>query len=398
VRAGRWGAALALALLSCRGGVPKGEPVLAQAAAPRAPEVRYRPGTPPPGPDAQLVALLPTARYDAGLDRAADEIIGRIARPDAHLDPRVTSRVLAQVGYPAQARLLTLVNAGAFPEVLVDDLMNLGDGDPLDVAIAQRCWGDGQCLWLVAAGVGRASLDPLPRDLPIDGTLGLRVDTDRVGALRLFLAPPDGPVEEMNLASGTTRWVDRFHAPGEHRLEVVADHRGVAQVLLLFSVFVDAAPPEPGRMVGGLPAPHPAEAEDALYERLNALRRARGLPAVRRFALFESPAREHSALMAAEGRVAHKVAGQSGGVPEAATNLALPRARFHENVAAAYSAVEAAHLVEDSPGHLRNLLCPTCTHASIGVALEPALGRQPRLFVTWELLEFPEGEPQRIMR
>jgi DNA mismatch repair protein MutS2 len=30
-------------------------------------------------------------------------------------------------------------------------------------------------------------------------------------------------------------------------------------------------------------------------------------------------------------------------VPEAATNLALPRARFHENVAAAYSAVEAAH-------------------------------------------------------
>ena len=84
--------------------------------------------------------------------------------------------------------------------------------------------------------------------------------------------------------------------------------------------------------------------------------------------------------------------------PEAATNLALPRARFHENVAAAYSAVEAAHLVEDSPGHLRNLLCPTCTHASIGVALEPALGRQPRLFVTWELLEFPEGEPQRIMR
>jgi hypothetical protein len=219
-----------------------------------------------------------------------------------------------------------------------------------------------------------------------------------VGALRLFLAPPDGPVEEMNLASGTTRWVDRFHAPGEHRLEVVADHRGVAQVLLLFSVFVDAAPPEPGRMVGGLPAPHPAEAEDALYDRLNALRRARGLPAVRRFSLFESPAREHSALMAAEGRVAHKVAGQSGGVPEAATNLALPRARFHENVAAAYSAVEAAHLVEDSPGHLRNLLCPTCTHASIGVALEPALGRQPRLFVTWELLEFPEGEPQRIMR
>ena len=59
---------------------------------------------------------------------------------------------------------------------------------------------------------------------------------------------------------------------------------------------------------------------------------------------------------------------------------------------------EALFLVSDSPGHLRNLLCDTCNHASIGVALEPVLDRIPRLFVTWELLEFPKGPPVEIDR
>ena len=49
-----------------------------------------------------------------------------------------------------------------------------------------------------------------------------------------------------------------------------------------------------------------------------------------------------------------------------------------------------------SPGHLANLLCEECTHASIGVALEPVTDRTPRLFVVWELLRFPEGPPQAI--
>ena len=53
-------------------------------------------------------------------------------------------------------------------------------------------------------------------------------------------------------------------------------------------------------------------------------------------------------------------------------------------------------LVVDSPAHLAALLCASCTHATIGVALEPVVDRPPRLFVTWELLEFPRGEPMAI--
>jgi hypothetical protein len=65
-------------------------------------------------------------------------------------------------------------------------------------------------------------------------------------------------------------------------------------------------------------------------------------------------------------------------------------------VAVATSAEDALSLVMDSPGHLRNLLCESCTHASIGVALEPVLERRPRIFVTWELLAFPDGAPRPI--
>jgi hypothetical protein len=33
---------------------------------------------------------------------------------------------------------------------------------------------------------------------------------------------------------------------------------------------------------------------------------------------------------------------------------------------------------------------------SVGVALEPTLDAVPRLFVVWELLSFPNGEPTPI--
>ena len=397
----RWGALGAAALLwagGCAGG-PRGAPVTAVSSTPRPAEVRFRPADPPPGHDARLVGAIPNARWDAGLDRAAEELVARMAGRDARLEPRLTSRVLSMVGYPAQVRTFTLINGGAFPEALIEELINVGEGDPVDIGLGQRCWGDGLCLWLVAAGVARASADPMPRDLPIDGTLSVRVDTDRLGELRLFLAGPDGPVEELEMSPGVSRHVDRFHGPGEYRVEVVADHRGVAQVLLLFSVFVETPVPDPGRLaVRDLPPPDPVLAEAELYDALNAVRAAHGLRPVQPFALFETPAREHSALMAAAGAVRHRLPGRPGGVPEAATNLALPRANFFENVAAAYTADEAAALVEGSPGHLRNLLCEPCTHASIGVALEPVLSRTPRLFVTWELLEFPQGQPLRIIR
>ena len=100
--------------------------------------------------------------------------------------------------------------------------------------------------------------------------------------------------------------------------------------------------------------------------------------------------------MAHTGLVAHRLPGVSAGVEAKAAKLAHPRAKMYENVAAAATAEDAHALVVGSPAHLANLLCAKCSHVSIGATLEPVLDRVPRVFVTWELLEFPQGPPKEI--
>ena len=95
------------------------------------------------------------------------------------------------------------------------------------------------------------------------------------------------------------------------------------------------------------------------------------------------------------GIVAHSLPGY-GNVEKRAAAFAHPRAEHHQNVAGAPSAKDALAMVRLSPAHLKNLLCERCTHASIGASLEPVLDRIPRLFITWELLEFPQGPPREI--
>jgi hypothetical protein len=204
-------------------------------------------------------------------------------------------------------------------------------------------------------------------------------------------------VQELAISAEASRWVDAFHTPGAYRIEVVGDRGGRSDVLLLFTVFVDTEPPAVP-MLAWHPRepPDPTRAEAILFDALNEARRAHGLPPVRAFDLFRPLAREHAAYMASAGRLGHTVAGLTTGVPDNAIKVAHPQAKFYENVAVSLSAADAHALVEDSPGHFRNLLCEPCTHATVGVALEPVLDRPPRLFVTWELMWFPHGEPQAL--
>jgi hypothetical protein len=80
-------------------------------------------------------------------------------------------------------------------------------------------------------------------------------------------------------------------------------------------------------------------------------------------------------------------------VPALAAQTHTPHARHYEDVAAGDTVAEAWERILASPAHLANVLCRTCTHASIGVVSEP-----PRLFAVWEMLEFPDGEPVPVRR
>ena len=359
--------------------------------------VRYRPAEPTDEAGRFLVQAIPDAQWDAGLQAAAQAMLGAHLSRTARLDPLVASLASARAGFPGQARFLRALTGGAFPDALLDRIEATG---PVDLGMAVRRFEDGTALWILAWAPHLAEVDPLPRDLPLDGRVGLRVDLPDHVRASLFLAGPSGPVREIGVVSGAIRWLEGFDTPGAWRVELVREEgEGRGSVALLFSLFVDGPPPA----LGALPEvaeerPDPRAAEVELMADLNALRAEHGLPAVAPFPLFEPLVREHTALMAAAGHPAHALPGITPGVAVEAANLAHPRADHHEAVAVGANAREALGLVLDSPAHLDALLCAACTHAVIGAALEPVLDRTPRLFLTWELLEMPQGPPQKIDR
>jgi hypothetical protein len=366
---------------------------------PRAPEVRYRIGEPRDEAGRWLLDQVAGARWDPGLLAATRELAAAAADPTSRLAPAATALAQARAGFPGDARFSRLYTGGALPEALVAEARSLGDAAPaLDVALASRRFGDGTVLWVLGAAPHWAEIDPIPRDLALDDTLPLQVEADGAADLDLFVAPPEGPVAVVPLSAGMTRYVDTFHVPGRYDLEVVDLARDRARVVLTFSIFVEIPPPPLGRLPSTLDPADPVAATAWLYEALDARRRAAGLAAVEPFPLFEPLAREHSAFMAASGVVDHRIAGLTDGVAARAWEQFHPRARHYEDLAAAFTAEEALDLAWGSPGHRRNLLCEECTHAAIGVALEPTAQGPARLFVTWELLAFPDGVPFAIGR
>jgi hypothetical protein len=362
----------------------------------RMPAVAFAPVDPPGEIAEWVVGAVGDAQWDRALMGAVGDLVAA-ARPTGILGPHSTSTALARSGYPGHARFSRLVNNGQRPSSLLGAATEAAATGPVDVALSSRSYGDGRVLWIFGWAPHRAQMDPVRRDIPLDGGISLRVDLEDRGEARLFIDRPHETVEELAITSGVARWVEGFHTPGEYRLEVVSSQGGIAEVVLLFSLFVETPVPKLGRLAGpSQTAPDPAAAERALYALVNHTRAEHGLPAVARFELFEGLAREHAALMAHTGKVAHRLPGVSDGVEAKAAKLAHPRAIIFENVAAAATAEDAHALVEGSPAHLANFLCTSCTHVSIGATLEPVLGRVPRLFVTWELMAFPQGAPREI--
>lgn len=371
------------------------------------PEVRFRPASSnaPEGSE-WLLAGLENAQWDLGLEESTRLLVQ--ASPDrlARISPSAANKALAKAGYPGHARFFLELTGGAPPEQLRQELQAAAGqrSQPADLALAKRTFGDGTVLWIGAIAHRPVLLDPIPQQISLDARVPIGVEVlnphsaDPLARLPkpvLFITPPFGSVRAIPLHTERTRWVEGFTEPGRYQMEVVARGDRATQVVLKWSLFVDSEPPSPERLKrGSLENPNPIEATRLLYEALNQIRAEAGLSSVERFMPFEPLAREHAAFMAITGIVDHQVPGYSKGVSAQAEKRFHPGARHYENLAVAPSWSEAMDMVRLSPGHLANLFCEECTHASIGVALEPVRTRVPRLFVVWELLEFPHGPPQ----
>lgn len=382
-------------MLACKAPVPAAE---------RGPEVRFRPAEVAPNDDAaELLSRVPNATWDLGLARAASLLTAAGRDPAARLSPLAVATALGEAGYPGPASFARELNGGAFPEQMVAEMVTvaLQRQQPVDVAISRRNYADGTVLWIGGIAHRPALLDAIDRDPPLDELLPVLVEPlQDLAALTLFVASPEGPVRAMPLKPLQARWVEGLNVPGPWRFEVVADDGkgGDAQVVLLWSNYVDSEPPPmPTLLRPSTMADDPMAATEQLYAALDSLRDAAGLPRLKHFEPYEELAREHAALMAASGQVAH-VLSTGASVAGAAGQRYHPAATHQEDVAAAANWEEARELVELSPGHRRVLLCESCTHVAIGAALEPTLDAVPRLFVVWELLSFPNGEPRSVDR
>jgi hypothetical protein len=364
-------------------------------------QVRFRPAPEPSSELAQeLILRVPSATWDEGLARGCELLIQQAGEPSLRLTPASNASALGRAGYPGHARIGKELNGGAFPSTLVDEMVAyaLSSELPVDVGLASRSFADGQTLWIGGIAPKAALVDPLPRRVDLDASLPITIEVlgedPQELELVLYVASPHGPVEAYPMLDTVAQWMTTLNVPGEYRMEVVGNRPRDSQVLLLWTLLVDQD--EPTLVPLGQPVSEPQSpmaAAEALYEELSLLRARHGLPELQRFPAFEPLAREHSALMASEGRVAHVLPGVTQGVMRRAGVGFHPRADHREDVAAAVTWRDAHDLVELSPGHKANLLCEDCTHVAIGVALEPVLDRQPRLFVTWELLKFPNGPP-----
>ncbi len=323
--------------------------------------------------------------HDPRLDAALEELTARATRLDAWPSGEAVREALARAGYPGDAQVSVTRGSSAFP-------LELRGGEPAsvprDVAWASRRFvgsaaDDADTWWVYAWAPRTLEMSLVPRDLSRGESLPLRVDGP--GPLRLLHAPPTGSVEELSLSPGRLRLLSGLTETGEHRIEVIRDE----SVELLFSVWVDSAPPPPMPLPGPELRPSAETMALDLRSRAEALRTGAGLPRLEPYAPFVPLAEVQAACLARLGRLLHDSA-TCPSVARRAGAAFYPLAAIAENLALASSVDEAWSALYASPGHRRNLLCDTCTHDSLAVVAD-AYGS---LWIVWEFINFPAGFPR----
>jgi uncharacterized protein YkwD len=182
--------------------------------------------------------------------------------------------------------------------------------------------------------------------------------------------------------------------PGRMQVEIVGDAGRGPEVIANFPLWCGVLPPASVRVAaGGAVAASEAEAESIIVDGINRDRATAGVPPLHVEPRLVDVSRAHSRDMRDQGFVAHVSPARGG--PEArarAARLAPPL--LLENVAHAYSAVEAHVGLMNSPGHRHNVLHPDATHVGVGVAFggEVAPGR-PELYVTETFAKLPPADP-----
>lgn len=234
--------------------------------------------------------------------------------------------------------------------------------------------------YVVFVAQRRAVFDPIPRQLE-------RGDTLRVGGILLgdlerpdvLVLAPGGKVESLQVVE----WEGgRFEASapvsaisGEHWVEVLASGAMGPQVVALFPVYVDQAPPD---AVHVEPAPDETtivtaeDAERLMFKLVNDDRARFGLKPLEWSEEVAEIARAHSQDMKRHDFFAH-VSPYRGALKDRFEQARFAAYTMGENISRNDSVYDAQQGLMQSLGHRVNILSPTFTHVGIGVAI----GRDP---------------------
>ncbi|PTL84384.1 CAP domain-containing protein [Vitiosangium sp. GDMCC 1.1324] len=224
----------------------------------------------------------------------------------------------------------------------------------------------------------RAVLQPYPRTFEKTG--GQLLCGDLVAPLKqaeLYLTRPDGEVSQVPLRMSREQgrsFCAQLELPIPGRYTVQVESRSSKGVDLAAVFFVDVGPR------GAVPEPDNAGAvRKALLERINALRLAHRLFALKRDPTLERTAQAHCERMVSEGFVGHEAPDGTSLRDRLPGDEGLPFDKAAENLGLGSGPLAAHFDIAYTPDQFRNLLDPDFRYAGIGVVFREVDGRKQAL-------------------
>jgi hypothetical protein len=231
---------------------------------------------------------------------------------------------------------------------------------------------------------GRLELDhePIPRMLQPGQSIAVKGQVSpRFSFCHLYLAKPDGTIDERVLSERAFDVVYNLSSRGEYQLEVMGDGKTGPEIAANLPLYVGV--PEPKITPVADVAMSPEQTKVRLLELANQARRAAGHGLLQPDAELDELALSHSVDMAQENFFGH-VSPTTGTLEDRVKRTGLRVSLLGENLSRADSPELAQASLFASPGHRAVMLNPNFTHVGIGVtptddrlAITMEFGRRP---------------------
>jgi len=230
--------------------------------------------------------------------------------------------------------------------------------------IAQAVDADGTVTTAALSLDALAELEPLPRTVRVGAWVAIEaaLAVDASEAAVVLLGPDGEPRRVLAaLSGGVVRSRVNLDQPGAFTLQVVATLPSGPEPVVEARIFAGVEPSTESRVTTPLELPD----EQILMRHLNASRRARGLPPLRRSRALDALAVEHAETMAAANALAHDSG--RGDPVERLRRGGISANLVGENVARAADATLAHEALWESPSHRGNMLSPRFGRVGVGV-------------------------------